>query len=74
MAKSILRAGKIAGVVIVAIILVAVVLYSAGVLSIAQTDYPRLRPAAHSNCFPPNRRRSVWMVRQAMRRRPNKRS
>ena len=40
MAKSILRAGKIAGVVIVAIILVAVVLYSAGVLSIAQTDYP----------------------------------
>ena len=40
MAKSILRAGKIAGVVIVAIIVVAAVLYSAGVLSIAQTDYP----------------------------------
>ena len=40
MAKSILRAGKIAGVVIVAIIVVAAVLFSAGVLTVAQTDYP----------------------------------
>ncbi len=38
MARSILRAGKIAGVIIVAIIVVAAVLYSAGVLSIAQGD------------------------------------
>ncbi|MCD6395616.1 MAG: hypothetical protein J7M40_19200, partial [Planctomycetes bacterium] len=40
MVRSILRAGKIAGVVIVAIIVVAAVLYSAGVLSIAQTQLP----------------------------------
>jgi tetratricopeptide (TPR) repeat protein len=40
MAKSILRAGKIAGVVIVAIIVVAAVLHSAGVLSVAQTQLP----------------------------------
>lgn len=40
MARSILRAGKIAGVVIVAIIVVAVVLYSAGVLTFAQSDQP----------------------------------
>ncbi|MCD6395633.1 MAG: tetratricopeptide repeat protein [Planctomycetes bacterium] len=40
MARSILRAGKIAGFVIVAIIVVAAVLYSAGVLSIAQTQLP----------------------------------
>ena len=38
MARSILRAGKIAGVVIVAIIVVAAVLYSVGVLSVAQAD------------------------------------
>ncbi len=40
MARSILRAGKIAGVIIVAIIVVAAVLYSAGVLTFAQSDQP----------------------------------
>ena len=38
MAKSILRAGKIAGIVIAAIIVVAAVLYSAGVLTFARGD------------------------------------
>ncbi len=52
MAKSILRAGKIAGVVIVAIIVVAVVLYSAGVLSFAQTDYPPPETVASPESLP----------------------
>ena len=38
MARSILRAGKVAGAIIVAVIVVAVVLYSAGVLTFAQGD------------------------------------
>ncbi len=53
MARSILRAGKIAGVVIVAIIVVAAVLYSAGVLSIAQTDYPPPETTGSPEPLPP---------------------
>ncbi len=52
MARSILRAGKIAGVIIVAIIVVAAVLYSAGVLSVAQTDYPPPETVASPESLP----------------------
>ena len=46
MARSILRAGKIAGVIIITIAIAAVVLYWAGVITIAQTTTPAPEPAA----------------------------